>query len=287
MKAYIIATGSYCAPVTEELPALKGAVKEATGKAVRRVGRFIQLALIGAGRAATELPVNSGLYVCSSRGDMEITVTVLETIFRQRQLPRPLDFINTVSNAACFYVASTLGIQGPSSFVSQRDMAFETTLRAALLDLQSGACPQALVGAADLVMTPLAQHRERVLLDEDAALAEASYWLQLSAEPVAGSLATLEQTAHCEDLAALSAWLEQQQQLPALLAVGQTADAAELQALPALAACQLWRDDTVPGYFGTLAARTLCRFVAGDEPSLLHINRDRHGRYSVLVLGRA
>ena len=123
MKAYIVASGAYCENVTSELPPLKQAVNDSVGHSVRRVGRFIQLALIGAGRAATGLPAQSAVYLTSGRGDIGSTVETLDAIYRLEQAPRPVSFINSVSNAACFYIAQSLGLRGPGLFVRESDGA--------------------------------------------------------------------------------------------------------------------------------------------------------------------
>jgi len=56
---WIRASGDYCAAVDDPLPPLKALVQQLLGVRVRRIGRFIQLALIGAARcvgAATPPP---------------------------------------------------------------------------------------------------------------------------------------------------------------------------------------------------------------------------------------
>ena len=55
----IVATGSYCREVSGELPPLKTLTREATGASVRRIGRFVQLALIGASNSRIALAQSS------------------------------------------------------------------------------------------------------------------------------------------------------------------------------------------------------------------------------------
>lgn len=287
MSGYIISSGHYCETVSGELPVLKPLVKQATGVAVRRVGRFIQLALIGAGRTAKIIPTEAGLYLSSGRGDIEITTQVLNTIYCERQSPRPLDFINTVSNAACFYMAQILKISGPSSFISHRHFSFEVALRSALLDLQFEVIPMALVGAVDLVTTPLAEHRQRLQLEVGQEVAEASHWLQVVNKPDGHEvLAVIEQHQHFSSQQKLIAWLDQQVDLPAHLAIGQFADAKSLLSIDALQSCHLVVDEYLPGHFDSQAGRIFCQFISSDLPALLYINSDRHDRHIVFVLRR-
>lgn len=287
MTSYIISSGHYCEAVTDDLPVLKLLVKQSTGEAVRRVGRFIQLALIGAGRTAQSLPPGAGLYLSSGRGDIEITTQVLNTIYQERQSPRPLDFINTVSNAACFYVAKILKLTGPSSFISHRYFSFEVALRSALLDLQFGVIPSALVGAVDLVTSPLDDHRERLQLSAKEKVAEASHWLQLVNEPGEHNvLAVIEQHQHFSSQQQLIAWLDQQTDLPEHLALGQYTDQNACLSINALQHCSLIEDKNLPGHFDSRAGRIFCQFVDGDLPSLMYMNSDRHDRHVVFVLRR-
>src|SRR5262245_23108268 len=113
------AHGDYCAAVDDALPDLRTLAKEATGGHVRRVGRFIQLALIGACRCTGDAKPapDTAVYIASRRGDLEVTIEVMEQVFRDGQQPKPLSFINTVSNAACYYVARHFGLHGRSCFI--------------------------------------------------------------------------------------------------------------------------------------------------------------------------
>ncbi|TNF35838.1 MAG: hypothetical protein EP312_02765, partial [Gammaproteobacteria bacterium] len=139
--------------VADEPPALKELVKEATGAHVRRIGRFIQLALIGAGRCTQQhaLPADTAVYLSSGRGDLEITLEVLKDMVEHGMPPKPLSFINTVSNSACFYIARTFGLHGRSQFVTRRHAPLESALQLAQLDLNQHTVNTALVGTVDIV----------------------------------------------------------------------------------------------------------------------------------------
>ena len=95
----------------EPLPPLKERVRDVTGETVRRIGRFIQLSLIGAGHClhGQTAPAETAVYLSSGRGDLEVTLDVLTQMIVDGQPPKPLSFINTVSNSACYYVARHFG----------------------------------------------------------------------------------------------------------------------------------------------------------------------------------
>lgn len=182
---YIYAIGAYDEPITQEpLPVLKELVLKKTGVAIRRVGRFIQLALIGAADcvAGRFLPEDTAVYLSSERGDLETTITVMEGMYINNTPPKPLNFINTVSNAACFYVGRTFSLLGQNNFISAHGLAFEKALHCTWLDLNAGFSPAALVGSVDSCLAPLSVSRKRLNLDSHTDFMESSHWFLLAKE---------------------------------------------------------------------------------------------------------
>ncbi|HEB28907.1 MAG TPA: hypothetical protein ENI05_14315 [Porticoccus sp.] len=288
MTFYIVASGAYCENITDELPSLKKRVKESIGISVRRVGRFIQLALIGAGRASLGLPQHTGVYLTSGPGDMAATVEALKTIYRQEQAPGPISFINTVSNAACFYVAQCLSLQGPSSFVSSRYFSMEAGLKVAQLELEAQRVDAALVGVVDVVVAPLDEHRQRLGLNASSVLTEASHWLQLVMAPGERPvLATLQLVRQFPDRQALSLWLDGQSfSVDNFFAAGQSLDEQESDEWLSELGLQRFECCEDIGYFDGKVGRVLCEFIARGENSLLYLNADPHGRYMAIVLSK-
>lgn len=286
MTVILRATGDYYGGAGEQPPELKALVAEAIGEPVRRIGRFIQLALIGAGRCVGErtLPADTGVYLASGRGDLEVTLEVMEQLFRHGQPPKPLTFINSVSNSACFYVARQFGLGGRSSFTCSRYFAFEGALQLALDDLAAGRVGSALVGSVDMAVAPLADHRRRLQLGPDAALAEGSHWLWLTAgESGAPALAV----QHCFDRAGLLDWIAAQALDPGRcrLGGGQFIGAAELDAIAAATGlARRFEYRAGRGYYDSHSGAAPGEFLRrhpGEQ--LLHINGDPDGRYSALL----
>jgi hypothetical protein len=289
---YITAYGDHLERISDEQPSadLKPLVAEAVGAPVRRVGRFIQLALIAAGRCAKQaaLPSNAAVYLGSGRGDLEVTIEVMQSLLRDGQAPKPLSFINTVSNAACFYVAQNLKLMGQSSFVCNRYFAFESVLQLAALDLATGAIHDALVGTVDVVVPPLAGHRIRLGLMASTPVADASHWLALTNKPSTDTLGRLIATEHFVDVAALKLWLATQAiDASWQLATGQfmqPTEAAHWQTQLGLEVFD-YRDDRA--YYDSHSGAVIGEFVRSKQiGTLLHLHRDPSGRYSVLVVER-
>lgn len=270
---------------------LKAAVAAAVGEPVRRIGRFIQLALIGAGRCAQALrpPADTGVYLCSGRGDLETTIEVMTGLFRDGQPPKPLSFVNTVSNAACFYVARALQLQGRSNFVCNRYFAFESALQLALLDAEQGAVTSALVGSVDVVCTPLPDHRRRLELAPDAPVGEGSHWLWLGTKDVAlPRRGELLAARHFDSMAALLEWLLQQAPSPhnCLLGTGQFLDDAALAVIQESIRLPVFDYRTGRAHYDSQSGAAIHEFLQRSPPGaeLLHVNANPQGQFSVVYV---
>ena len=203
---------------------------------------------------------------------------MLEHLFRDGFPPKPLSFINTVSNAACFYVAKQFGLGGRSTCIGNRAFGFEATLQLALLDLKTGVVKSALVGSADIVIAPLETHRRRLGQPPGAPIAEAAHWLWLTAE---GDGPAVEAVRFFQARADLLAWIADQGFDPA---------ATLLAAPPGLAAeTGLARPfDYLAGkpFHDSAAARAASAFLEAARPGerLLHIATDHDGRYAAFTV---
>ena len=190
LRLDVIALGNYrhtfaSDATTEDLPDLKEQLKQLCSQRYRRIDRFIQLCLVGAGRCKkqlsqnTQLPADTGLYLASGLAAMSNTVKVQEHIFQHQLPPKPAHFINTLSNSAGFYVAKDLGLTGKNIFVSRASASFEAALQLVSQDLCISEIKLALVGAVDECLMPVNEHKSRLRLENSQTLAEGSHWLLL------------------------------------------------------------------------------------------------------------
>ena len=286
---YIMKTGSYCENIENELPRLKQTVFDSTGKQIRRITRFIELALIGAARAGKDLPENSPVYLSSARGDMGVTIEALNRIYLEHQIPGPFNFINSVSNAACFNIAHTLGLNAASYFIANRYLSLESILQIACLDLLSDDAQSALVGVVDCPTMPLEAHRTRFSLPADTPLAEGSHWLQLTTQPRDNlPIGSLSLPIHFHNKADLETWIQNKNVENTFFSAGQSITHEERAQW--LEHTQLAPLDYLQGigHFDSQIGRTLCQFLEqGDkEATLLYINRDPNHRYAALQIKR-
>ena len=147
---------------------LREEIKPLCRERFRRINRFIQLCLYGSGHCIKQFvggegqdflnqpfDHHTGLYIASGLAAMSNTVAVQQQIFVHRQQPKPVNFINTLSNSAGYFVARNLQLDGQNSFVSRGDASMEAVLQMAALDFMSGSVKQALVGVVDECVEPL------------------------------------------------------------------------------------------------------------------------------------
>jgi hypothetical protein len=284
-RVWIRGTGDYREAVEgDRPPALKTLVQESLGVPVRRVGRFIQLALIGAGRCAADRApdADTAVYMSSARGDLETTLDVVETLFRHGMPPMPLSFVNTVSNAPCYYVARHFALAGRSNFVCSRSFAFESVLDLALLDIESGYMDSALAGSVDIATSPVADHRRRLQISRDEPIAEGSHWMWLHAgECPDDALGELVAAREFGDRDELIDWLGGQTPPIAdtCMAIGQFAARADVAAVrEATGIERRFEPPRPPGFYDSQSGATINAFLHdGRQRWLVHLNGEIDG----------
>ncbi len=294
MSWQIYAAGDHYHEVVDLPPDLKALTQATTGKAFRRIGRFIQLALIGASRCVLgkNPPPDTAVYFASGRGDLELTLEIMTQLFRDAQTPKPLNFVNTVSNAACFYLAQHLGLHARSNFVCNRYFAFESVLQLAVLDLSLGVVNSALVGSVDIATAPLNEHRQRLQLSRDTLMGEGSHWLWLGPpddqRPRVGELIAAQ---HFEDRDALAEWIKQQKLAneSCQIAAGQFLPAADFEHIKTASGLRtVFGYRAQHGYYDSHSGAVISEFLTSQIAAtyLLHINADNDQRYSAMLVKR-
>lgn len=168
----------------------------------RRIDRFIKLALLGSARctAGQTLQPDCGIYIGSGLGPIGNNVVIQEQLIKDREIPKPFNFINTLGSAAGYQVASNLGLHGQNLFISRRGASLQAVLTAAIADLTFGIVPQALVGTVEEATLPLPEHRLRQGLPDDMKMAEGSDWLLLEADAATGRQLQIERFIELSEL---------------------------------------------------------------------------------------
>ncbi|MGI1677140.1 MAG: beta-ketoacyl synthase chain length factor [Cellvibrionaceae bacterium] len=302
VKLQILSMGQYIEKVDESsdnpLPELKTLVKESTGKAIRRITRFVQLALIGASRCCKDIEIDksASVYFASCRGDTGVTVDLLNGLVRDQQPPAPLSFVNSVSNAACFQVAKSVDVFGGSNFITNRYDPIFAALQLAQSDFILGSASSALIGSVDCCSLPLDEHRRRVDLSTNQGLVEASNWLliaSLSAEQESAqnqtSIGVIEDLRYFSNLELLINWLKTKDFLADIvLGIGQHLPEGDVQSIMKEGSIDS-RFDYVgrDGHYDSPTGEGIIRFLKEHTATMmLHVNSDPSGRFTVFMVCR-
>ncbi|KAB7624170.1 hypothetical protein [Alkalilimnicola sp. S0819] len=260
----------------------RAALREAGLKAPRRSSRFSQLALLGASALAVRPEPDCGVYLGTALGSSADTVTMLEAVQRG-EAPMPFPFINVSGSLAGFGIAQSLGLLGPNLTISRRDFPVEVALETALKD--HGRPPQALVGAVEEGVWPLAAQRRRLRVPPEAALGECSHWFLLDDTLTEGPrLEWVAYFAHPEKARAALAGLRMAGAVRLVLASEAARDAAAgwREAVPGAVEWALPARPHCP----TAVAGNLTDYLADEaaEPWLVQVNQAAGGGVYLTVL---
>jgi hypothetical protein len=258
---------------------------------LRRIGRFIQIALIGARRCVGNAgpPPETAIFFTTGRGDFEMTVEMMDHLLRNGEAPKPLSLINSVSNAACFYVAKHFGLHGANVCVGASHFSFEAALQLSVVDLRARRTAQALVGSADIVIPPLAVHRRRLERREYEPLGEASHWLWLSLDPAEREGPILAAVELFFDAEELQTWLSTLDlDSNTVFAAGQhlaSHEADRLRTMTGLTKTLNYRAKRP--YYDCQAGAVISSFLSGQEgEAMLYVNCDPGGRFAAMLVRR-
>lgn len=297
----ILSLGDYYAGIDEDkpdqVPSLREQLAEICTERPRRIDRFTELSLLGAGLCVANLPAGvalddaTALYISSGLASMSNVVKVQQQIFVQGEPPKPAGFINTLSNSAGYHVAKNIGLHGKNIFVSRHNSSFEAILQLAALDFATGTSRGALLGAVDESPAPLAHQRTRMRLPDGAPLAEGSHWFFVRPETqaqdpanAATPLASISVPQTLRNTAALASWLDSQ-------ALANTAVHLERDAALAVKNSGLLpgvpRFEPPLGHYGARSAGVVSRFIeAGNYDCLINVTGDKMGRLHVMRIER-
>ena len=250
---------------------------------IRRIDRYIQLCVAGglscvAGRP---LPADTGVYLSTNSGAISTPSATMRHIQQQGELPKPLHFVNTLSNSAGYYLTRLLQLNGNTVMVSDSETSFEAALLHAGLDMLAGRISTALVGAFDDIAMPIAQQLERMYAPADtASVYEGSHWLLLERDDDnrEQALAQLELPCYLSGTQSLAEWLTRHPALPLQLSF--SPDAQEQQLL----AGRRWQQFTGQALpHGVFSGAALTALVA-DNQSAIHLGRKAGGSYCAVVV---
>jgi len=281
---YIHSTAAFIGEANADIKALKEEIRCQSGVNFRRGNRFILLALIGALRCVNRqyLEADTAVYLTTEHGNLGDTAAVLDEIYIDHSLPKPYGFINTMSSTAAFYLAQTLGIRGCNITLSSQYVSFERGLELLRADLAGGAEKNALIGGVDEAPLSAAgsgdwnRHRWRTV--------DGSGWFHVKPGRE-GACGAFRENKSFRDRLSCQRWIADGEKAPV--------DVVSFGALVGAEEAAEWRETLRPfaefdylgdhGYSGSATACGVSLFMNQFRGrSLLHINRDPRGHYSIL-----
>jgi len=264
-----------------EILDVKAAWKAISPSMIRRTDRFIQLSLLGAYQAVGEssLLKETALYMASGQGNLAVFKRLRDQRYIKKQPPKPVDFINSLSNTSGFYVAQFFGIDGKNLNVSRLGLVAETTLLLAQNDLELGHEKQVLVGGVDELQEPATFTRRTLGLCDDRPLGEGSNWMLLSSEKK-GALATLSVIKQAMDINGLKLFL-QEIDSDCSIAFGQRVTADVVEEVMQRVSKDRAVFEVSCGFYETASLYLLNHFIQKGEGKLVYIEM-YHKRFRVI-----
>ena len=156
--------------------------REVAAKFVRRTDRFIQLGILGVAQISQKQTIseNTALYLTSGQGNIAVFKRLCDYRFIEKSPPKPVDFINSLSNTAGFYIAQFLGLNSKNNNIYHHGFAAEMALILAQCDLNLNKEKQVLVGGVDQFYEPVEIAKQYLGIKSDVALGEGSNWMLLN-----------------------------------------------------------------------------------------------------------
>ncbi|MGO1691908.1 MAG: beta-ketoacyl synthase N-terminal-like domain-containing protein [Marinobacter sp.] len=284
----IIAIGDYYQGVDPDqgLTDMRAAATEACCERFRRIDRFTQMALIGSAQCVegAEVKPDAGLYIGSRFASLGSITKVHEQMVGRGSVPKPANFINTLSNSAGYFVARNLGLRHRNLFVSRGDASMVAALQLAAMDVSTGAVSQALVGVVEEAVLPLEHHHFRLGVEPGTEIGEGSHWLLVAPEGSADSLASITDMITLVDEQALDQWLNQldpatEYRVSLSPWTRQRITSSCLQNRPRLRGF----DPALAVYPGYVAGATIRYLQSGEASPLIVIAADTDGRFHAIV----
>ena len=249
---------------------LKAELKAIEPKAFRRTDNFIKLALLGAAHLKQNIAPTKrcGLFITSGEGNLGVFTRVRDHRFIEHLLPKPIDFINFLSNTASFYVAQYLGIEGKNLFSSHHKHPISSLITLASLEFKANRLDEIIIGGVDEVIPPLDIMHKLLGVAPTTQLAHASTFLYCNKQKE-GAIASITTHIIPMDLKALHDFLE--------------SDKAVVTSLHPLDGIETLSYS--PYYFESYALYSIAAFLEAKEQKL-HVIEGFDESYRVITINK-
>ncbi len=136
---YLTSASHIRIPHSDEWGELNTRLKQLIPTVPRRINRYIQVSLLGAAECIEDITEKSvDVFLCSPRISLEVMNDLLESVVIKKEQPKPVSFINSIGNAATFYVSQQLGLHGESLFLCEPGDSLAQMLLLSAVKIKSG-----------------------------------------------------------------------------------------------------------------------------------------------------
>lgn len=185
---------------------IKQECKHVASGFIRRTDRFIQLGILGAS-GIKNLPENTALYLVSGQGDLSVFCRSCEQRYIDKTPPKPVDFINSLSNTAGFYLSKYFGLDSTNLNLSHQSFVVENSFRLSTAKLKLNHESNILLGGIDERPGDMTSPHQYLGLSDDIAIGEGSNWLLLNQEQT-GALGEIAHVSNVMDWRDVTRYLD-------------------------------------------------------------------------------
>lgn len=262
---------------------VKAICKEVAPKFVRRTDRFIQLGIIAVAQIQDKQAIseNTALYLTSGQGNIAVFKRLCDYQFIEKAPPKPVDFINSLSNTAGFYIAQFLGLNSKNSNIYHHGFVVEMALTLASCDLKLKKEQQILVGGVDQLFEPVETAKQYLGIKSDLKLGEGSNWMLLNndKENALASLQVITQAMNLQQLKEVMRNITGDYQIAFALRCPELA----INELMAETGQTRFTYEQLVGFYETVAFYVLTSFIQTEKGQLLFVGYFE-GQYRLIKL---
>ncbi len=141
----ILARHTLDIPASLDNKSLKQQLGQHLSRLPRRVDRLTWQCLLAAAPLKPHLQSACGIYLASHYPSRDTMNSLLNSVCIDGLQPKPFEFVNSVSNAAGFYLAQLLELEGPNLCLGSHEQIWPQLMQLAHSDLSAGLISQALL----------------------------------------------------------------------------------------------------------------------------------------------
>lgn len=267
---------------------VKAECKKVAPSFIRRTDRFIQLGLLGVYgiKEQQEVDKDTALFMVSGQGNLSVFNRLCQQRYVEEVPPKPVDFINSLSNTSGFYIAKFLGLESKNLNLAQQGFVVENALLLADASLRNQQEKSILLGGVDERVEQSSNPHGYLDLSEDTEIGEGSNWMLLSASK-SGAKARIDVLPQQFDqqslLAYVTSLLTTQAFFATHVAFGQRVSNDLITCVMDVVPSELFDCQPVCDFYETNQLYALNLFIEEQRGSLLFID-GFEGKYRVITL---